>query len=141
MSRIVYDGRIHGEFRGFGDGVLFKMGDGTYWVQTQYQYWYYYEYRPAATITEENRQYILTVAGHSVPVKRVKDVIESRIDGSFEGWNGKSSYKLQNSQVWKQRTYKYEYTYAYMPEVIVYNSGSGIKMLVAGTIADVERVK
>ena len=141
MSEVVYDGRIDGEFEGFNDEVLFKMGDGTYWVQAQYQYWYHYAYRPDLIITEENGRYILTVAGHSILVRRVTDVIESRIDGEFKGWDGETSYKLQNGQVWQQSTYKYEYKYAYLPEAVVYRAGSGYRMSVAGTTADVRRAK
>jgi len=141
MSEVFYDGKIDGEFEGFNDEVLFKMKNGTYWVQAKYKYWYHYAYCPDVTITKENATYIMTVAGHSIPVRRVQDVIESRIDGEFKGWDGKTSYKLQNGQVWQQSTYKYEYKYAYMPEAVVYEGGSGYKMCVAGTTADVKRIR
>ena len=141
MSEIIYKGKIDGEFRGFNDEVLFKMKNGTYWIQAQYQYWYHYAYCPDAAIIEENVRYILTVTGHSIPVRKVTDVIESWIDGEFKGWDGKTLYKLQNGQIWQQSTYKYEYTYAYRPDVIIYQTRSGYKMRVAGTIADVQRVK
>jgi hypothetical protein len=52
MSHVVYDGEIAGEFEGFNDQVLFKMRNGTFWIQAQYQYWYHYAYCPAAIINE-----------------------------------------------------------------------------------------
>ena len=141
MSRIVYKGRIDGEFEGFDDEALFRMMDGSYWIQAQYKYWYHYTFNPEAIITEEHGQYILTVAENSIPVRQIQDVIESRIEGEFEGWEGESIYKLTNGQVWKQSRYKYEYRYAYRPEALIYHTSYGYKMKVAGTITDVERVK
>lgn len=61
------------------------------------------------------------------------EVIESRINGTFNGWEGETVVKLMNGQIWKQSVYHYEYHYAYMPDVLIYKSGSGFKMLVDGT--------
>jgi hypothetical protein len=47
---------------------------------------------------------------------------------------------LTNGQVWRQSVYKYEYKYAYMPQVLIYNAGSGFTMAVCGTSAKVQRV-
>ena len=140
MSRVIYEGRIDGEFEGFDDEVIFKMTNGTYWIQDQYKYWYHYAYNPEATITEESGRHILSVAGNSIPVRRANNVIESRIDGEFQGWEGETVYNLVNGQVWQQSTYKCQYKYAYMPQVIIYQAGSGYKILVAGTTANVRRI-
>jgi hypothetical protein len=58
--------------------------------------------------------------------------IESRIDGAFEGWEGETIVKLMNGQIWLQTEYYYHYHYSYMPEVLIYSSGSGYKMKVNG---------
>ena len=94
MANIIYTGKTYSSFSGFSDNAIFKMSNGSYWVQTKYKYWYHYAYRPEVVISEENGQTILTVAGHSIPVKRVYDVIESQIDGEFNGWDGNTRYKL-----------------------------------------------
>ena len=141
MSRVIYEGKIDGEFEGFDDEVIFKMANGTYWIQDQYKYWYHYAYNPEATITEESGRYILSVAGKSIPVRRASNVIESRIDGEFKGWEGETVYKLVNGQEWQQSSYKYQYKYSYTPQVIVYEAGSGYKMLVAGTTANVRKIR
>jgi hypothetical protein len=60
------------------------------------------------------------------------DVIESQIDGEFEGWEGETIVKLINGQIWQQTEYYYTYHYAYMPEVLVYRSSFGYKMKVDG---------
>jgi hypothetical protein len=62
-----------------------------------------------------------------------QSVIETQIDGEFEGWEGETVVKLTNGQVWLQTEYHYEYHYAYMPDVLIYQSGGGWKMRVDGT--------
>ena len=52
----------------------------------------------------------------------INDVIESRIDGDFEGWTGETIFKLENGQIWQQKSYSYTYHYKYRPKVIIYSS-------------------
>ena len=58
--------------------------------------------------------------------------IESRVDGSFSGWEGETIVKLANGQIWQQTEYFYHYHYAYAPNVIVYAASGGFKMRVDG---------
>lgn len=60
-------------------------------------------------------------------------VVETQVDGEFNGWEGETVVKLMNGQIWQQTEYHYEYHYAYMPKVLVYPSGGGYKMKVDGT--------
>ena len=141
MSTVVYDGQIDGEFEGFKDNTLFKLKDGTYWIQTSDDYWYHSDFDVVAVITEEDGIYTLTAIGHSAQVRKLTDVTESQIEGDFTGWDGETSYRLQNGQTWKQRSPGHEYKYAYMPKVLIYETPDGHKMRVAGTVADVELVR
>ncbi|WP_257179855.1 MULTISPECIES: hypothetical protein [Bradyrhizobium] len=59
-------------------------------------------------------------------------VVETQVDGEFNGWEGETVVKLMNGQIWQQTEYHYEYHYAYMPKVLVYPSGNGYKMKVDG---------
>lgn len=59
-------------------------------------------------------------------------LIESRIDGQFEGWTGETIFKLQNGQIWQQSTYAYKYAYKFSPPVLIYRSGGGYRMQVEG---------
>jgi hypothetical protein len=68
----------------------------------------------------------------SVVESNTKDVIESRINGDFEGWEGETILKLTNGQIWQQSEYYYFYHYAFMPEVIIFLSGGIYKMSVEG---------
>jgi hypothetical protein len=61
-----------------------------------------------------------------------KDVIETQIDGDFEGWEGETIVKLMNGQIWQQTEYHYHYHYAFMPDVVIYSSAGGYKMKVEG---------
>jgi len=65
-------------------------------------------------------------------------VIESKVDGTFNGWDGNTIVKLTNGQVWQQSKYHYEYDYAYRPDVLLYRDGAIWKMRVEGTEKAVE---
>jgi hypothetical protein len=134
--------QISGAFYGFNSDMLFKLTNGTYWLQTAYKYWYYYAYMPQIEIFQEGSLYFLRLGGsnQSVQVRQISGVIESQIDDAFEGWQGESKYKLTNGQSWKQERYKYEYKYSYRPHVIIYETSSGTVMDVDGCTAIVKRV-
>lgn len=140
---LVKSTQIDGDFEGFDDEVLFKLMDGSYWIQDEFKYWYHYESCPKVNILEKSNRFFLQVDGQNeiVPIRQISNVIEAQIDGEFKGWDGESEYRLTNGQVWKQSTYNYDYTYSYMPEALIYDGGSGYRMRVEGTAADVRRIK
>lgn len=80
--------QIDGEFQGFDDDMLFKMSDGTYWIQDQYMYWYYYAYCPKGSLLRANGRLYLKIDGQdqTVPVRQIVDVVEAQISGDFNGW-------------------------------------------------------
>ncbi len=141
MERLIYDGRIEGDFEGFDDEVLFKMQDGSLWVQARYHYWYHYAYSPEARVIRRSDGYHLEVADKSILVAEATSVADSRIDGDFNGWDGETVYSLMNGQVWQQSKYKYRYKYAHCPPALVYRASGGHKMRVAGTVANVRRIR
>jgi hypothetical protein len=140
---IVKRTQINGDFEGFDDEVLFKLTDGTYWIQDENKHWYYYANCPEAKILRKDGKLYIQVDGQDeiIPVRETCNVMRSKIRGEFKGWNGKSIYELVNGQVWQQASNEYKYKYAYMPSVIIYETPSGMAMDVAGTRAKVTRVK
>jgi hypothetical protein len=70
-------------------------------------------------------------------------VIETQVDGEFNGWEGETIVKLMNGQIWQQTEYYYQYHYAYMPKVLVYSGSGGYKMKVEGVekAVGVQRLK
>lgn len=141
--KVIRTSQIDGDFEGFDDEVLFRLMDGTCWVQDEYKYWYHYAYCPEALILQKDGRLFIQVDRQSeiVPVREIGGVIESKINGEFKGWAGDTVYELLNGQVWQQSHYKYEYRYSYMPEALIYNPGGSYVMQVAGTSAKVRRIK
>ena len=140
---IIKISKIDGDFEGFDDQVLFKLMDGSCWVQDEYKYWYHYSYYPEAKIIMKGGRLYIQVdrLPEIVPVREINGIIESKINGEFKGWEGETTYELSNGQVWQQSKYKYQYKYAYMPRVLIYNPGGGYIMKVKGTTSKVRRIK
>ena len=61
MGREIFSGRIVSDFEGFDENAIFKLSNGTFWVQARYEYWYHYAYMPEAKIIEENGRTFLSV--------------------------------------------------------------------------------
>ncbi|MDP0492513.1 MAG: hypothetical protein Q7Q71_15815 [Verrucomicrobiota bacterium JB023] len=60
-------------------------------------------------------------------------VIETRINGDFEGWDGDTIFQLENGQIWKQSEFDFTFHYRYRPKVLIYKSKyGGYKMKVEG---------
>jgi hypothetical protein len=79
------------------------------------------------------QKHTITTPDHAVatpPRLTTPTVIESEIDGDFEGWSGETIFKLNNGQIWQQTEYDYEYEYAYNPEVTIYKASECYKMKV-----------
>lgn len=104
---VVKSSYIDGDFEGFDDHALFKLIDGSYWIQDEYKYWYYYSYRPKALILRGKGRLFIQIDGQSeiVTVREISGVIESKIKGTFKGWKRDTVYELTNGQVWQQSRY------------------------------------
>lgn len=71
------------------------------------------------------------------------NIIETKIDGTFNGWNGESIFKMKNGSVWQQASYAYQYHYAYNPDVTIYLKDGKNYMKVEGVneALHVKRIK
>ena len=83
----------------------------------------------------------LALAIITVSVNLNAQVIETQIDGEFEGWEGETIFKMMNGQIWQQSSYAYMYSYAYSPEVIIYKTSSGYVMKVDGVEETINVIK
>ena len=103
-------------------------------MQSSYSYVYHYAYRPRVTIVPVGGGHLMSVEGvsQSVAVTRVTDFMRTCIGGEFEGWDGDTVFNLCNGQIWQQASYDYMYHYAYRPDVLIYQTGVGYRMSVAG---------
>ena len=131
---VIVDSILSGAFSGWSGHTLFSFINGQHWVQCRYAYHYQYLYRPHTKIICENNEYYLQVEGvnKTIPVKRVSDVIQSTIKGSFSGWSGHTTFELTNGQIWEQAEYSYSYHYAYRPNATIYNDGYNYRLSVDG---------
>ena len=82
-------------------------------------------------LTESKRE-LAKVASQIAPAGNGPDFIESKIDGSFKGWDGETIFKLENGQIWEQVTYAYTYHYAFRPTVYIIKVHNAYKMKVEG---------
>ena len=126
--------QVDGSFRGWDGDTIFKLTNGQIWQQAEYDYEYHYAYRPAVAIVKTSKSYIMHVKGMSetLMVERVQNFISAYIDGSFQGWDGDTIFKLTNGQIWQQAEYDYEYHYAYRPAVTIIKISKGYIMQVEG---------
>ncbi|MCD6301196.1 MAG: hypothetical protein J7L82_03900, partial [Staphylothermus sp.] len=140
----IINAKIDEDFEGWSGESIVKLTNGEIWKQSEYYYEYLYAFMPNVIIIHSPTGYKMKVDGinKEVGVEKLENVIESNVNGSFNGWEGNTIVELINGEKWKQSTYKYSYSYAYSPDVIIYQSNYGFKMKVDGNdeIVDVERV-
>jgi len=140
----IVNAQIAVTFEGWSGESIIKLTNGEVWKQSEYYYEYNYSYMPNVTIINSPIGYKMKVDGvnKEVGVEQLKNIIESKIHGSFNGWTGDTMVELINGEKWKQLTYAYSYSYSYNPDVIIYRSDYGFKMKVDGNdkTVDVERV-
>lgn len=70
-------------------------------------------------------------------------LVESTIDGDFNGWEGDTIVKLMDGSIWQQTDFKMSLSLSICPKVIIFNSGAQTKMKVEGNdaIVNVQRLK
>lgn len=101
-------------------------------------------HNPSVQVYKEKRKYKLLIEGveQPVPAIKVQNMVESTIDGAFRGWDGSTTFKLENGDVWVQDEVKTLFSpTTFRPAVLIYTSSDGsYKMKVAG-IAETVQVK
>jgi len=110
-------------------GYIFKVNSRDYYVVNERNRQRVRTRNPDVKIFRSGNTYKLVIEDFDEPVicKKIKDVIETQIDGDFEGWEGETIFKMMNGQIWQQSSYDYTYHYAYSPEVLIYEfNGSWI---------------
>ena len=126
-------------------GYLFKTSNGKFYEIIERTRQRVRERNPEVKIYSDGSDIKLEIEGFEEPVicMKIKNVIESSIDGEFKGWEGTTIFKLTNGQIWKQSSYAYMYHYAYNPTIIIYESKDGIKMKVEDVeeLINVKKIK
>ena len=82
---------------------------------------------PSASSTAKFGQEMLTPDKQGAPGR-----IESRILGTFKGWNGRTTFTLENGQVWKQADSSTYETTLQDPQVVIKSLGIGYLLTLPG---------
>jgi hypothetical protein len=118
---------------------IFQLSDGSYW-RVQHEYSYLYEYYPNVVVCPDRM--LLIVGDRTLNVAPIvsapgdpneeRAVVESRIDGQFEGFEFGRVYLLQNGQVWRQTSARIRLRLRLSPRVLIVPTASGFEMTVEG---------
>src|SRR5665648_304740 len=113
-------------FKG-NNNEIFRLSDGSIW-KVIYEYEYMYEYYPDVVICPSENKLLIKgkllnvepISLHPVlpsenSINQDEKLIESHIQGEFNGWDGETIFKLDNGEVWQQASYAYMYSYKYHP--------------------------
>lgn len=131
------------------DGEIFTLSNGII-GEVKHEYEYMYEYYPSVLVCPSKNQ--LIISGKTLNIQLIQNkkqihetstLIESQIDGEFEGFEGETIIKLINGQIWQQTEYYYHYHYAYSPSINIFKLSSGYKIKVDGVekLIGVKRLK
>ena len=120
----------------FAQGFLLATGSKNYYEITSKQKSVSPFPNPSVQVFKEKKKYRLMIQGVQDPLYafKLQDVIETNIEGTFNGWDGSNSFKLANGDVWVQDEVKTLFSSTvYRPAVYIYTSADGnYKMKVAG---------
>jgi hypothetical protein len=103
-------------------GFIFKTNSREYFVVDERTRQRVRSRNSEVKILRSGSDYKLIIEDFDEPLvcKKIKNVVETQIEGEFEGWEGETIFKMMNGQIWQQSTYEYMYHYAYSPEVLIY---------------------
>ena len=130
---------------------IFKIADGSFW-EVKFEYEYMYEYYPTVVLCPSTGK--LAIKGKSLNIQAIapatkssgaptlnssqaSDVVETKIDGDFTGFEDEKIFKMLNGQIWQQSSYGSRSRSLSSPKVLIYKSGSTYKMRVEGIDAEV----
>jgi hypothetical protein len=91
--------------------------------------------QPLVVVYQDGKKFKMKIQGIDKPlaVNKVKEVIESYIDGNFKGYDGNTSFKLDNQQEWKQdESTSNVFANLFKPAVTIYLTSEGYKMKIEG---------
>ncbi|NBK99849.1 MAG: hypothetical protein EOM50_17930 [Erysipelotrichia bacterium] len=126
------------------NGEIFKLDNGVL-GEVKFEYEYMYEYYPNVIICPSQNKLIINSKSLRISIinmptniknntnkQNSSNIIETFIDGDFNGWEGNTIVKLQNGQIWQQSSYIYYYHYSYNSKVMIIKTGSLYKMQIDG---------
>ncbi|MFL2646375.1 MAG: 4-fold beta flower protein [Dehalococcoidia bacterium] len=139
----VVSSTIQGRFTGLSVKKPFLLENGQLWIKKDFA-----SLRcsttsnPTATflMQSDRTEVFIEKCNEWFEVIPIATYLISHINGEFEGWEGDTLFSLSNGQYWIQTDYSYHYSYAYMPQVMIYKipSDSNYTMSIEGTSSTVQ---
>ena len=104
------------------EGYIFKTSLHDFYVVKEHSRQRIRIRKPKVKIFRRGNDFKLEIENFYRPVicEKIRDVVETQIDGTFKGWDGETIFKMMNGQIWQQSSYAYLYHYAFQPEVLIY---------------------
>ena len=117
-------------------GEVFVLSDDSIW-EVKYEYEYMYKYYPRVIICPDKNLLLindkkLNVVNLSGGGSSDGSVIESNIDGQWDGWDGDTIVKLTNGQIWQQLGLHLSLTLGLGNDVFIYEKAGTWYMQVEG---------
>ncbi|MES2005029.1 MAG: hypothetical protein V4450_10940 [Bacteroidota bacterium] len=98
-----------------------------------------YPAQPEIIVYQDGKKYKMKIQGMDklLLVNKVQEVIETKFEGDFKGWDGTSSFKMANGQTWKQDSPTSSiFSNLFRPAVMIYLTSEGYKMKIEGLNED-----
>ena len=117
-------------------GEVFLLDDSSVW-EVMHEYEYLYEYYPVITacpdsnfiVIGEKRLSAMPIAGGN---GATANVIETNVDGDWNGWSGDTIVRLMNGQVWEQVGLALSLSLGLGNDVLIYERSGMHYMMVDG---------
>ncbi len=120
----------------YSPGFLLRTRSKSYYEITGKQKIYNKVANPSVQVYKDKKKYKLMIEGieDPIPAMKLQNVIESYIDGVFRGWDGSTSFRLRNGDLWVQDEMKTLFSpTVFNPVVFIYTGSDGsYKMKVEG---------
>ncbi len=102
---------------------------------------YYFKMTSTYSGNESVDSSIVSIKAGDTSTTITSHVIQSRIQGTFDGFATDRTYVLENGQVWKQTSFEKETAHRFMPNVLIYLDGDEYKILIEGSDSEPTVVK
>lgn len=132
IERSKYNGVLNATLT---EGFLIKTSASRYYIIDEKALVKVNITNPEIVISKNGKKIFITIQGtdKSLRCHREDDVLESYIAGTFSGWNGNTSVKLDNGDEWIQdESGAVIMKNLYRPKTIVYRTNDGYRMKIEG---------